>query len=53
MNKSTKKEHYFDFTKVIKDHAYSAVLIIALEQGIFEALKDNFLSMDEIKKNAV
>jgi len=47
---STVKNHYFDFSKVLKNHGHSAILITAVDLNLFEALKDDFLSIDEIKE---
>jgi len=50
MNNQTEKKHYFDFSRVLKNHAHSSVLISAVDLEIFEALKDNFLSIEELKE---
>lgn len=50
MNKSKEKKYSFDFSQTIKDYSGFAVLLTAIELGIFEALKDEFLSINELKQ---
>ncbi len=49
MDRSKDKKHFFDFGNVLKNHGHSSVLITAVDLDIFEALKDEFLSLEEIK----